>query len=34
MKYAGIDKEFEWDIQDIVSELKSDYEYKTELKVL
>ena len=32
MKYAGIDKEFEWDIQDIVSELKSDYEYKTELK--
>lgn len=32
MKYAEIEKEFEWDIQEIVSELKSDYKYKTELK--
>lgn len=32
MIYEGIDKEFEWDVKDIISELKTDYEYKTELK--
>lgn len=32
MRYAEIDKEFEWDIKNIVSELKTDYKYKTELK--
>lgn len=32
MKYNEIEKEFEWDIQEIVSELKADYKYKTELK--
>lgn len=32
MRYAEIDKEFIWDIEDIVSELKTDYKYKSELK--
>ncbi len=32
MKYSGIEKEFKWDIQDIVSKLKADYKYKNELK--
>lgn len=32
MRYAEIDKEFIWNIEDIVSELKTDYRYKSELK--
>ena len=32
MRYAGINKEFEWDIQEIVSYLKTDYKYKKDLK--
>lgn len=32
MRYAEIDKEFIWDIADIVSQLKTDYKYKSELK--
>lgn len=32
MRYADIDKEFEWDIQNIISGLKSDYKFKSELK--
>ncbi len=32
MRYDGIDREFEWDIQDIISSIDEDYEYKGELK--
>lgn len=32
MRYEGINKEFEWDIQDIIDTLEDDYEYKNELR--
>lgn len=30
--YEGINKEFEWDIEDIVSQIKSEYQFKNNLK--
>ena len=32
MKYEGMIKQFEWDVQDIVSQLDSSYEFKEQLK--
>ncbi len=32
LKYEGIEKEFEWDIQEIASAIDDDYEYKSYLK--
>lgn len=32
MKYEGMIKQFEWDVQDIVSQIDSNYEYKGQLK--
>ncbi len=31
LRYVGVNKEFEWDIDDIISTLDSDYEYKNQL---
>lgn len=32
LKYMGLDKEFEWNVNDIISRLDSDYSHKNELK--
>ncbi len=32
MRYERINKEFEWDVQEIIGTLEDDYEYKNELK--
>ena len=32
MRYEGLNKEFEWDIQEIISTIEDDYEHKNELK--
>lgn len=32
MKYQGIDKEFEWNVEDITKEIKKEYKYSNELR--
>jgi len=32
LKYEGVDKEFEWDVEDISSHIDDDYAYKAELR--
>lgn len=32
LRFQGVDKEFEWDVENIVEELKDEYSYKSELK--
>lgn len=32
MKYESIDKEFEWNVSDIVNKINEDYDYKSQLK--
>lgn len=34
LKYLGINKEFEWNVEDIISQIGDEYLYKTELKGL